>query len=134
MATKTKTAPCDLAQAKIRLREARAFLDVAQIHGPTPDAAERAVDASNAVLAAIAAADAACCAALGKRSSSEDHAAAERLLAQVAGGKQPSVALRRVLNLKSNVQYVGGKTSQQHLADARRWAAIVVGFAERVVV
>ena len=134
MSAKAKTTPCDLTHAKVRLQEARAFLDVAQIHGPAPAAAERAVDASNAVLAAIAAADAACCATLGKRSSSDDHAAAERLLAQVAGGKQASVALRRVLSLKSNVQYVGGRTSQRHLADARKWAEIVVRFAERVVV
>lgn len=131
---KPKTRPCDAAHAKVRLREAEVFLDVAFRHGPTPDAAERAVDASNAVLAAIAAADAACCAALGRRNDSSDHAAAETLLAQVAGGKQPSLTLRRILTLKSNVQYVGGKTSQRNLDDARSWAKALVKFAEAVVV
>ncbi|GAA3141334.1 hypothetical protein JOF29_000538 [Kribbella aluminosa] len=81
--TKGRTEDCNRAQARVRLNQARAFLDVAElVEGEENDLSTDHVSAALAVLAGIAAADAACCTALGYRSRGQDHRRALALVAQ----------------------------------------------------
>jgi hypothetical protein len=99
---------CDEAQARLRLDQAKTFLDVAELVADEADASIEygSVAASVAVLAGIAAADAACCRALGKRSRSDDHRDAEKLLGEIPrGGKRAGRQLRRLVDLKDSAQY-----------------------------
>lgn len=85
----------------MRLRDAQAHLDLAEMAGPSSDAAERKAAVSSAVLAGIAAADAACCAALGERSRSPDHRDATRVVRDaVPGGAEAAKKLARLLDVK----------------------------------
>lgn len=68
---------CTPTDAKARLHDAVAFLEIADI------ATDADVDATNAIHAAIAAADAICCIALRERSADGHHAAGVRLLTRV---------------------------------------------------
>ncbi|WP_405055723.1 hypothetical protein OG474_23610 [Kribbella sp. NBC_01505] len=63
---KSRTQDCNRAQARVRLNQAREFLDVAEVVGDVESGlATEHVAAALAVLAGIAAADAACCTPLG---------------------------------------------------------------------
>ena len=72
---KGRTQACGATEARSRLRQARRFIEVAELAGdesaPDPDFTSAA--AALTVLAGIAAADAACCKALGMRSRSDNH-------------------------------------------------------------
>jgi hypothetical protein len=65
--TGVRTLACGIADARIRLAQARKFLDVAELVAAEDIQASHSVAAALAVLAGIAASDAACCAALGRR-------------------------------------------------------------------
>lgn len=68
----TRTQPCDLAQARSRLRQAESFIEAAGLvllMAEDDDVAPPGVAAALAVLAGIAASDAACCAKLKARPS-----------------------------------------------------------------
>lgn len=88
---------CNAADAKARLADAKAFLDVAEV----ADNAD--VKATNAIHAAIAAADAICCVELRERSSDGDHSSAVRLLGRV--DPQLANALDRCLRRKTQASY-----------------------------
>lgn len=78
-----RTQDCNRAQAAVRLSQARAFLEVAELVAAEDDElANDNVAAALAVLAGIAAADAACCGTLGRRSRGQDHRQAIQLVAQ----------------------------------------------------
>jgi hypothetical protein len=84
-----RTETCGLQQARIRLAQARAFLEVPELVGAENDElATPGVAASLAVLAGIAAVDAACCAAVGRRSRGQDHRQALALIAQIVPNGQ----------------------------------------------
>jgi hypothetical protein len=101
-----RTQACGPAEARVRLDQARAFLDVAELVGSDPDeVASPGVAAALAVLAGIAASDAACCATLGRRSRGLDHREALDLLRQVTGGARMAQDLRRLLDIKDGAQY-----------------------------
>jgi hypothetical protein len=101
-----RTQACGPAEARVRLDQARAFLDVAELVGSDPDeVASPGVAAALAVLAGIAASDAACCATLGRRSRGQDHREALDLLRQVTGGARMAQDLRRLLDIKDGAQY-----------------------------
>ncbi|MFI5732508.1 hypothetical protein ACIA49_20470 [Kribbella sp. NPDC051587] len=91
----------------MRLHQARAFLDAADLVGlEEDDLATDNVVAALSVLAGIAAADAACCAALGQRSRGQDHRQAIKLVEQAgADGKVMATALRRLLDVKDGAHY-----------------------------
>ena len=73
-ADSVRTGPYTKTDAKSRLRQAEAYVMVAQLClDDGDDAATPGVAASLAVLAAIASGDAACCHRLGKRSRAQDH-------------------------------------------------------------
>jgi len=88
---------CGVEDAKNRLHDAEAFLEIAEI-ATDPD-----VKATNAFHSAIAASDAICCVALGERSSDGNHSAAVELLSRVDG--KLSNALNRALNRKTQAGY-----------------------------
>lgn len=113
-------------QARDRLSQARAFLEVAELVGTEQDElATPSVAAALAVLAGIAAADAACCAALGRRSRGQDHRQAVSLLAQVTPhGPAMARDLDRLLAVKDDAHYgllqVSGPRAVAALRQARR--------------
>lgn len=127
----SRTETCGLRQARVRLGQARAFLEVAELVGADHDElATPGVAASLAVLAGIAAADAACCAALGRRSRGQDHRQALALLAQIVPkGASMSRDLDRLLTVKDDAHYGLLHVSAQRAAAALRQARRLVDAA-----
>ena len=126
-----RTQDCDQSDARRRLRDARAQLDLAELATAGSSAEEKKAAASCAVLAGIAAADAACCASLGRRSRSQDHRDAVALMRNIApGGADAAKQLDRLLGLKDQAQYGFEDIGGQRLAAARRQARALVAFAE----
>lgn len=129
----TRVQTCDQADARIRLDQARHFLDVAEVVHDNDLDASLSVAASLCVLAGIAASDAVCCLALGKRARGQDHREAEALVARVPGvGDEMARALRRLLNLKDEAHYGMLYVSREKTATAVRNARRLVESAERV--
>ena len=89
-----------------RAARALAFLEVARANAETDTSAQRAVSASTAIEAGIAASDAICGRLLGEHSNSERHADAVDLLRRALPRDAAAAnALRRLLEAKSLVQY-----------------------------
>ena len=130
--TNRRTQACGRKDAAVRLEQARAFLDVAQLIGDQDDElATPNVTASLAVLAGIAAADAVCCAALGQRSRSQDHRQAVDMLGLVSGvGDTLARELSRLLATKDDTHYGILQVSGQRLAATLRRARNLVETAE----
>jgi hypothetical protein len=126
-----RTQPCDRAQARTRLENARKSLEVAELAaGEEEIPASRSVAAALAVLSGIASADAACCAALGRRSRGEDHREAAALLRQIVPeGDRAAKALIDLLNLKDTAQYGLIPITRRELTTALRRAKTLVDFA-----
>jgi hypothetical protein len=131
-----RTQECNRAQAAVRLSQARAFLEVAELIGAEDDElANDNVAAALAVLAGIAAADAACCGTLGRRSRGQDHRQAIQLVAQAGpDGKTLSQALRRLLDIKDGAHYgmiyVGAEKAKAAIRNA---TTLVEGAAKLLV-
>jgi hypothetical protein len=131
---KTRTQPCDAAQARKRLGDARAFLELAELVDDDAPSESIRASAANAVLAGIAAADAACCQALGERSRGDDHRDAVELVAQVRpGGSEAAKALGRLLGVKNNAEYGLAPVSRSTRSLAVRQARKLVATAEVVL-
>ena len=129
-----RTQTCGEADARGRLRDARAQLDLADLAGAQSTPEEKKAAASCAVLAGIASADAACCKALGQRSRSQNHRDAVALVRQVApGGADAAKQLERLLGLKDQAQYGFEDVGGQKLSAALRQARALLAFAERVL-
>jgi hypothetical protein len=131
-----RTQNCGLPEARQRLKQARLYLDVADLAGDEndPDLEYGPVAGSIAILAGIAAADAACCASLGRRSRSENHQDATRLLSQIEpDGKEAARAMRRLIGLKDSAHYGFLSLGSSELKQAMRQAASLTEFAERVL-
>lgn len=99
--------PCGREHARQRLRDAQAFLAVADLVADDRDEmATPSVTASLAVLAGIAAVDAACCAVLGMRARGEDHQQAVDLVRTITpDGAEIARDLGRLLAVKDDAQY-----------------------------
>lgn len=130
-----RTHSCTREQARVRIDQARAFLDVAELVGEEPDdLASPGVAAALAVLAGIAAADAACCARLGTRSRGQDHRQAVQLLAQVGSdGRNLARTLGRLLDIKDGAHYGAVFVSRQKAVAAVRQARLLVDTATLLV-
>ncbi len=132
-----RSAPCNLDDARIRLRHADSFLFVADLvreQADDPLLALSSVAASLAVLAGIAASDAACCAALKQRARGQDHEEAVALLQLVnPGGDQLARDLRRLLGLKGNAQYGMLILPGDEAESAVTWARRLVAGARQIV-
>jgi hypothetical protein len=121
-------------EARTRLADARAQLELAVHAGVGSSQGERKAAASSAVLAGIAAADAACCAVLGERSRSQDHRDAAGLLRSIEpAGDTAAKAFRRLIGVKDAAQYGFDGVSAETLLGAQRQAALLVEFAAGVL-
>jgi hypothetical protein len=130
----SRTQDCGEADARRRLRDARAQLDLAELAAPDSAPEEQKAAASCAVLAGIAAADAACCKSLGRRSRTQDHRDVVTLVRDVApGGPDAAKQLERLLGIKDQAQYGFEDVGGQRLEAARRQARALVAFAERAL-
>lgn len=131
-----RTQDCNRAQAAVRLSQARAFLEVAELVAAEDDElANDNVAAALAVLAGIAAADAACCGSLGRRSRGQDHRQAIQLVAQAGpDGKALSRALGRLLDIKDGAYYGMIYVGAQQAKTAVRQATTLVDGAAQLLV
>src|SRR5215469_2933586 len=116
-----RRSPCGVADAKARLHDSEAFLEVAQ------SAQDADVVATNAIHSAIAAADAVCCIALRERSVDGNHAAAIQLLSRVDNNL--SAALKRALDRKTQAAYESRDISASDAKMCVRQAALLVAAA-----
>jgi hypothetical protein len=133
---KGRTQVCTASDGRLRLDQARAHLEVAELAADTndPDLEYTSVAASIAILAGIAAADAACCAALGHRSRSDNHQDASDLLAQITpNGKAAAAKMRQLISLKDSAHYGFLSISTAQLKQSMRHAEYLVEFAEEVL-
>ena len=114
--------PCDVRQARLRLVDARQFLEAADLLD-APD-----VVATCAIHVAIAAADAITCHALGERSSDGNHVSAVDLLRQVDATL--ATALKRALDRKTQAGYESVDVSKADAARCVKWAKQLLSAAE----
>lgn len=123
-----RTAGCTPTQGVARLKQAEAFVSVAElVLSDDTDTATPGAAAALAVLAGIAASDAACCVRLRQRPRGQDHRDAVKLVATVEPhGKEMAKDLGRLLAAKDESHY--GVTLVDR-AKARR----LVGYAKRMV-
>ena len=132
MARKSSTSPLSTGEARARLKEAQAYLELAGLGAASGSAAERRVSGSNAILAGIAAADAICGLTLGERSSGEDHAQAIPLLERAVGPRSKTVSsFRRLVTDKTPIQYGVRPVSVADAAALLKWAKEIVDDAVR---
>lgn len=129
----TRTAACTAADARTRLRQARLYLEAAELVQVEELAEAATVATGNAVLATIAAADAICCFAAGVRSRGQDHRQAIGLLQEVTGDAALAKALREVLDLKDAGHYGLSNVSSTNCTAALRRARTLVDAAGTLV-
>lgn len=113
-----RRSPCTVADARARLHDAEAFLEVAEI------AIDADVVATNAIHAAIAAADAICCIAVRERSADGNHAAAVDLLSRIDSAL--AHALSRCLNRKTQAAYESRDIATRDATSCVRQAGILI--------
>lgn len=128
MPSSPRTAPCGTAEARSRLRTARAYLDVAAL---VLDERERNeylnVSAGLSVLAGVAASDSICCARLRSMHRGDDHRGAADLLRRATpDGPELARTLLRLLDLKDEAHYGVLVVAARKAHDAHRWAARLV--------
>lgn len=107
MPPSSRTALCGAAEARARLRTARAYLEVAGFVLDELDRDEHLnVAAGLAVLAGIAASDCICCIRLRSRHRGDDHRGAAELLRRATpDGNELAATLLRLLDLKDAAHY-----------------------------
>jgi hypothetical protein len=135
MPSPSRTAKCGAADARSRLRTARAYLDVAALVLDERDRDEYLnVSAGLAVLAGIAASDSICCARLPSRHRGDDHRGAADLLRRATpDGRELAITLLRLLDLKDEAHDGVLVVAARKARDAHRWAARPVGRATQEV-
>lgn len=130
----SRTQPCTREQARVRLHQAEAALEVAEWILDEDDLAMPGMAASLAVISGIAASDAACCARLGKRFRGEAHPQAADVLETVSpGGKEMAKDLRRLVRRKDDSHYGRSFVSRTDAQSMVGWARRLIGLATRAV-
>jgi hypothetical protein len=121
------------ADARVRLRAAVAYLDVAELVLDDKDRIEMpGVAAGLAVLAGIASSDAVCARRLGQIHRGDDHRAAAALLAQATpDGKKLAATLLRLIDIKDEAHYGLVVVAPQRARSAVRWAHHLVDRAQQ---
>lgn len=124
----SRTAQCGTAEARSRLRTARAYLEVAALVLGERDRDEYLnVSAGLSVLAGIAASDSICCTRLHSRHRGDDHRGAADLLRHATpDGPELAATLLRLLDLKDEAHYGVLVVAARKARDAHRWAARLV--------
>jgi hypothetical protein len=129
-----RTQKCTPEQARVRLRQAEAALEVADLILDEQDLAMPGMAAALAVISGIAASDAACCARLGKRSRGVAHILAADVLETVSpGGREMAKDLRRLVNRKDDAHYGLAFVSRTDAERMVRWARRLLGLAAKAV-
>ena len=129
-----RTGVCTPADARQRLSQAKALLDVASlVLDATSDSTYAHVAAALAVLSGIAATDAICGLRLGRYSRGQDHQQAVRLLESVDLPERnlPS-RLRRLLAAKDRAHYSPQLMTRSDAAALVRPARHIVEVADRI--
>jgi hypothetical protein len=123
-----RTTRCSATDARLRLRTAQAYMQVAAAVADERHSDEyRNVATGLAVLAGIAAADAVCGLRLGVIHRSDDHhGAIELIRTATADGNKLAVLLQRLLMFKDAAHYGLVLVSARNVTDARRWAGLLV--------
>jgi len=121
--------------ARIRLRSAEAYLEVAEL---VLDERERVempgVAAGLAVLAGIAGSDAICARRLGEVHRGDDHRAAAVLLKEATpDGTKLAAVFRRLVDLKDEAHYGLVLVPPRRARDAVRWAGHLVDRAREEI-
>jgi hypothetical protein len=124
-----------VADARTRLKTARAYLEVADLVLGEKEREEYLnVAAGLAVLAGIAASDAICCARLRIRHRGDDHrGAADLLRTATPDGSNLARVLLRLLDLKDEAHYGVMVVAARKANDAVRWARTLVDRASQEV-
>lgn len=114
--------------ARVRLRSAQAFLEVADLVLDERDRAEMpGVAAGLAVLAGIAGSDAICARRLGAIHRGDDHRGAAELLEQsTPDGKKLANTFLRLIDIKDEAHYGLILVAPRRARDAVRWARQLV--------
>ena len=135
MARRTSDRAASPSDARLRLRSAAAYLEVAELVLSDKDRIEMpGVAAGLAVLAGIAAADALCAARLGRIHRGDDHrAAAELLRAAAPDGRKLAATFQRLIDIKDEAHYGLTVVSSQRARSAVRWAAQLAARAQEEV-
>lgn len=128
-----RTQDCGRGEARTRLRQARLYLEVAQVVTTDEPGEEATVATGNAVLAGIAAADAICCEAAGQRYRGGDHRRAVDHLEQVTGDADLAATLRDLIDLKDASHYGVRDVQVPRARSAVRKAAQLVDEAAKRV-
>ena len=128
MARTPRTSLCGIAEARSRLRIARAYLDTAElVHDEKERQEFLSVSAGLAVLAGIAAADSICCVRLRRLHRGDDHrAAAELLSSATPDGPALASKLLRLLDVKDAAHYGVTAVGLRKARDTLRWARQLV--------
>jgi hypothetical protein len=131
----SRTAACTAADARTRLKTARAYLEVADLVLGEKERDEYLnVAAGLAVLAGIAASDSICCARLRSRHRGDDHrGAADLLRTATPDGANLARVLLRLLDLKDEAHYGVRVVAARKASDAVRWARTLADRASQEV-
>jgi hypothetical protein len=130
-----RTATAGPREARVRLRTAQAYLEVADVvlDEPRSDAFLN-VAAGLAVLAGVAASDAICARRLGRIYRGDDHRGASELLKQsTADGAKLASVLLRLIDIKDQAHYGVIVVSPRKARDTVRWARQLVDRAREEV-
>jgi hypothetical protein len=131
----SRVAACTAADARTRLKTARAYLEVADLVLGEKERDEYLnVAAGLAVLAGIAASDSICCARLRSRHRGDDHrGAADLLRTATPDGANLARVLLRLLDLKDEAHYGVMVVAARKASDAVRWARTLADRASQEV-
>jgi hypothetical protein len=112
----------------MRLRAARAYLEVAELVVEEEERSEMpGVAAGLGVLAGIAGSDAICAIRLGEIHRGDDHRSASALLSKATpDGARLAATFRRLIDLKDEAHYGLTVVTARRATDAIRWARQIV--------
>jgi hypothetical protein len=128
MPSRERTRPATSESARVRLRSAQAFLEVADLVLDEKDRVEMpGVAAGLAVLAGIAGSDAICARRLGVIHRGDDHRSAAALLRNATpDGKKLASTFLRLIDIKDEAHYGLLVVPPRKARDAVRWAQQLV--------
>lgn len=131
MARTSRTRRATTAQARLRLRTASAYLDVAVLVLDDTGRVEMpSVAAGLAVLAGIAGSDAICTVRLGEIHRGDDHRAAADLLERATpDGRKLASTFLRVIDIKNEARYGLVAVALPKARKAVQWADLLVSRA-----
>jgi hypothetical protein len=135
VAERQRTRAASAQDARLRLRSAHAYLEVAELVLDERDRVEfPGVAAGLAVLAGVAASDAICARRLSRIHRGDDHRAAAALLEQsTPDGAKLAATFLRLIDIKDEAHYGVMIVAPRKARDAVRWAKLLTDRAQREV-